>query len=407
VKAEHRSIVITGASGFVGRQIIPLLAAQGYELVLVGRSPARLNELFPGHRVCHVRDIGEYLNESSCLLHLAVSNSNKADSTNDVAKINVEWPVTLAKSCSATGVKLFLFCSSIHALDDANLSPYARSKKKADFELQKITGMPVRSLILAAVHGEVFPNKLQLLNKLPNVVQQLAFHFFSALLPTTRIESLFCSIQLELRDQQKEGFRNIYVVDDADKKPLFKVVSRLVDLVFALTTGFLLFWLMALIWLVVRLQSPGPGIFAQVRVGRHGEHFTCYKFRTMYIDTVQAGTHKVLSHSVTPIGAFLRKSKLDELPQIINILRNQMSLVGPRPCLPMQEELVALRKDAGVLNLKPGITGYAQVNGVDMSNPRKLSEYDQRYLHMRGLLLDFKIILRTFLGGGSGDRVKI
>src|SRR5690606_10003296 len=111
------------------------------------------------------------------------------------------------------------------------------------------------------------------------------------------------------------------------------------DRSFALAVLFLLWWFLALIWLLVRLQSPGPGLFAQKRVGRNGVQFTCYKFRTMKLGTLQAATHEVSVGNVTKLGRLLRKTKLDELPQVWNILRNEMSLVGPRPCLPAQEML--------------------------------------------------------------------
>ncbi len=113
----------------------------------------------------------------------------------------------------------------------------------------------------------------------------------------------------------------------------------------------------------IRLESAGPALFRQQRVGRDGKTFTCYKFRTMRSGTVQAASHEVSASAVTRLGAVLRKLKIDELPQAINILRNEMSLIGPRPCLPAQTALIAERTRRGVLALKPGITGYAQVQG--------------------------------------------
>jgi O-antigen biosynthesis protein WbqP len=105
------------------------------------------------------------------------------------------------------------------------------------------------------------------------------------------------------------------------------------------------------------------------------------------------------------VGAILRRTKFDELPQILNILRNEMSLVGPRPCLAAQETLIAERLQRGVLNLKPGITGLAQINDIDMSDPRYLAIWDARYGASRTLLLDVVILVRTILGKGSGDRI--
>lgn len=155
----------------------------------------------------------------------------------------------------------------------------------------------------------------------------------------------------------------------------------------------------------IRRDSPGPAIFAQRRVGRGEAEFTLFKFRTMAVGTKQAGTHEVTSASVTPLGAKLRHYKIDELPQAINLVLGNLTLVGPRPCLPVQEALVAERRVRGVYAVKPGLTGLAQVRGVDMSDPVRLAELDSAYVAMRGIALDAKLLAQTFLGAGSGDRV--
>jgi lipopolysaccharide/colanic/teichoic acid biosynthesis glycosyltransferase len=101
----------------------------------------------------------------------------------------------------------------------------------------------------------------------------------------------------------------------------------------------------------------------------------------------------------------MRSSKLDELPQVWNIIRNEISLVGPRPCLPIQTQLIDERRERGVLAVKPGITGLAQVNGIDMSDPARLAKCDARYVRLQSLLLDIRLIISTALGRGNGDRV--
>ena len=149
---------------------------------------------------------------------------------------------------------------------------------------------------------------------------------------------------------------------------------------------------------VVRLSSPGPVVFRQQRVGRDEEPFVCYKFRTMHTGTAQRATHEVSASAVTPAGRFLRKFKLDELPQLWNVLKGEMSLVGPRPCLPVQKELVAERRDRGVFSVRPGITGLAQVEGIDMSEPKRLAERDADYVRMQNTPLDLSLIFKTILG---------
>lgn len=156
----------------------------------------------------------------------------------------------------------------------------------------------------------------------------------------------------------------------------------------------------------IRLHSPGPAIFRQTRVGMHEKPFTCYKLRTMYVDTVDAPSHETSASSVTPIGRWLRRLKLDELPQMWNILRGDMSMVGPRPCLPSQTELIAARRERGLYALRPGITGVSQVAGIDMSDPDVLAASDAAYLDNRSLIADLRLVAATVLGAGHGDRVR-
>lgn len=186
----------------------------------------------------------------------------------------------------------------------------------------------------------------------------------------------------------------------------YDLIKRGIDLTAAVMILLLGWWLFLVIWVLIRRESPGPGIFAQRRIGRHGRVFICYKFRTMKLGTPEQGTHMMNASVVTGMGRWLRRTKCDELPQVWNILRNEISLVGPRPCLPVQTELIAAREARGVLSIKPGITGLAQINGIDMREPDVLAEWDARYLATRSLLLDFKILAATVLGRGQGDRLR-
>jgi lipopolysaccharide/colanic/teichoic acid biosynthesis glycosyltransferase len=196
-----------------------------------------------------------------------------------------------------------------------------------------------------------------------------------------------------------------YAADPVGNAGLFSAAKRTIDLLAVVGVIVLLGWLMVLVALYIRFDSRGPAIFAQRRIGREGRTFTCYKFRTMTLGTADAATHEVSATAVTAAGRFLRRTKLDELPQIANVLMNEMSLVGPRPCLPVQSELIARRHDRGVLRLKPGITGLAQIRDIDMSDPPRLAAWDDRYRAFRTLFGDVAILIRTISGGGSGDRV--
>jgi O-antigen biosynthesis protein WbqP len=173
------------------------------------------------------------------------------------------------------------------------------------------------------------------------------------------------------------------------------------------TTGLLLAgWLILVLVVVIRLTSPGPGLFRQERVGRRQERFRCWKLRTMAIDTPSVGSHLAPPGSITPLGRWLRRIKLDELPQLWNVFKGEMSLVGPRPCLPEQIELIAARERRGVFALRPGITGKAQILGVDMSDPERLARIDAEYAASRSFLADVRILAQTLFGAGRGDRVK-
>jgi O-antigen biosynthesis protein WbqP len=158
--------------------------------------------------------------------------------------------------------------------------------------------------------------------------------------------------------------------------------------------------------LIHHLTSRGSAIFAQTRVGRGEAPFVCYKLRTMTPDTPNLGTHEVSGASVTPLGGVLRKLKLDELPQLWNVLIGEMSLVGPRPCLPSQDAVIAARRAKGVFIVRPGVTGPAQVTGVDMSTPERLAEVDASWVANQSVAEYVRIVVATAGGRGFGDKIK-
>jgi O-antigen biosynthesis protein WbqP len=174
-------------------------------------------------------------------------------------------------------------------------------------------------------------------------------------------------------------------------------MKRIFELLVALGLILIVAPLFLLVVLVVRQTSVGPVLFRTQRVGKGNRLFTMYKFRTMRIDTPQVATHllKEPDQFLTPIGKFLRRTSLDELPQLVNVLRGEMSLVGPRPALFNQDDLIALRTAGGVHQLIPGVTGWAQVNGRDeLPIPEKV-KLDEWYLKNRSAWLDLKILGMT------------
>ncbi len=174
-------------------------------------------------------------------------------------------------------------------------------------------------------------------------------------------------------------------------------MKRLFDIVVVVFAGLVLALPVALVALAVRLTSPGPVLYWSDRVGRHNRIFRMPKFRSMRTDTPAVATHLLDNPAqwLTPIGSFLRKSSLDELPQLWSILVGDMSLVGPRPALFNQDDLIALRTEAGVHELPPGLTGWAQVNGRDeIPIPQKVA-LDAEYLRRRSLAFDIRILWLT------------
>ncbi|WP_028874765.1 sugar transferase [Tepidiphilus margaritifer] len=180
---------------------------------------------------------------------------------------------------------------------------------------------------------------------------------------------------------------------------------RAFDIVFA-ALGLLLLSPLLLLLLVIGWFDTGKPLFRQQRVGRYQKPFILVKFRTMRPDTQSVATHLANPSAVTPFGAFLRRTKLDELPQLWNVLKGEMSLVGPRPCLFNQTELIEERAARGVFAVRPGITGLAQIKGIDMSTPKLLAETDAQMLKDFGVAAYFTYIIKTVTGAGQGDRIR-
>ena len=152
--------------------------------------------------------------------------------------------------------------------------------------------------------------------------------------------------------------------------------------------------------------NTGSPLFIQERVGKDKKPFKLIKFRTMNVNTESVASHLANNQSITKLGKFLRKTKIDELPQLLNVLKGEMSLVGPRPNLSNQVDLIKARADQGVYDVLPGITGLAQLSGVDMSTPERLAKKDKEMIDNITLKDYFSYIIRIALGKGSGDAVK-
>jgi len=180
---------------------------------------------------------------------------------------------------------------------------------------------------------------------------------------------------------------------------------RLLDLFFSAVGLVLLSPVLVVVLVMGWIDTRSP-LFRQERVGRYQKPFVLVKFRTMRVDTASVASHLADASAITSLGGFLRRTKLDELPQLWNVLKGEMSLVGPRPCLFNQQELIYEREKHDIYLVRPGITGLAQVQGVDMSTPQKLAETDAEMIASLNLWNYCRYILLTIIGSGAGDRVK-
>lgn len=394
-------IVIAGASGFIGQMLVPELAARGAELILLGRDQTRLARHFAGHICASYDALPDCAKGADVFLNLAVINTNARADLAAMQAVNADFAAQLATQARAAGVTRFVQANSIHALDPFDQRPYAVSKRAGITAIDAIWPDGAVHIFLPAMVGPRFAGALAPLNHLSPQGAESALGPLGALKPLLRVDDLAQWITT----QSLTAPRQVILTPNQDENPAYRVVKRGIDMIASVAGMVALAPVFLATWAAIRAQGDGPAIFAQTRIGREGKAFTCYKFRTMALGTKQAGTHEVSQSAVTPLGAKLRRWKIDELPQLWNVFWGDMALIGPRPCLPSQTELVAGRRAAGVLTIRPGISGLAQVAGIDMSDPARLVEWDARYLALRGHILDLKLILQTAKGGGRGDRV--
>ena len=189
---------------------------------------------------------------------------------------------------------------------------------------------------------------------------------------------------------------------------LYSISKRTMDIVSSLVGLILLSPLFLLVAILIKLDSKCPIIFKQIRIGKNSKPFYIYKFRSMKIDAPNLSTEEFINASdfTTKVGKFIRKTSIDELPQLVNILKGDMSIVGPRPVIEREVRLLELRKECNVDSILPGITGLAQINGRDNIDDYEKVKYDFEYLSKRNLVLDIKIIINTVLKVAKSEGIK-
>ena len=207
------------------------------------------------------------------------------------------------------------------------------------------------------------------------------------------------SYRFEFEEELDEAVIDIDLENIQTNNSIFYIVSkRIIDIIGSLAGLILLSPLFLIVAILIKLDSNGPIIFKQVRIGKNGKKFNIYKFRSMKVEAPNLSTEEFKNSFdfITKVGRIIRKTSIDELPQLVNILKGDMSIVGPRPVIESETELLELREIYKVNDILPGITGLAQINGRDDVNNYKKAKYDYEYLKNRSIILDVKIILKTF-----------
>lgn len=196
----------------------------------------------------------------------------------------------------------------------------------------------------------------------------------------------------------------LYATDDQHQNWAYQYGRKALNAGFAIGFGLVTAPIVLLSWLAIKAESKGAGFFLQKRVGQDQKTFTVIKLRTMLQGTPQVDSHAVGTIAITRIGALLRSRKIDEFPQVYNILRGELSVVGPRPCMTNLTDVISLRKAHGVFDIPQGLTGLAQILHLDTSVPNAMVDAERLYVHARSLTLDIRIILATAFGQGFGDK---
>lgn len=210
----------------------------------------------------------------------------------------------------------------------------------------------------------------------------------------------------------EEIYENAITIDlsnvENKASALYSISKRTMDIVSSLVGLILLSPLFLLVAILIKLDSKGPIIFKQIRIGKNSKPFYIYKFRSMKIDAPNLSTEEFINASdfTTKVGKFIRKTSIDELPQLVNILKGDMSIVGPRPVIEREVRLLEIRKECNVDSILPGITGLAQINGRDNIDDYEKVKYDFEYLSKRNLVLDIKIIINTVLKVAKSEGIK-
>ena len=396
-------IVVTGARGVVGRQLIDHFSAQGHQLRVLSRNPKSFstkNEIATGD----YQEMDKLLAGAHAIVHLAARNNDQGGSYDAFEEDNINLTLDLAVAAKEHGVRKFIFASTTKALSGKGCH-YGKSKAIAEQKLLELDNPEFRISIarLCPVYGNGTRGKIKFLQNLPWGMGGLSLWLMRSFVPIVSAERV--AKEIEAIARSLDPLEEVCISNPIGRVSAYGIFASIVNCIFVILVPTLLAFPCVVASIAVAATSKGGVLFLQNRIGHRQRPFLLCKFRTMFTGTPNKSTHEVGKSYVTKVGALLRVTKMDELPQAWNVLRRELNLIGPRPCLQNQTELIRERIRYGVFKVIPGITGYGQVAGVDMSEPKKLAIHDHRYAAFRGILLDIQIAIKTVLGGGFGDPV--
>ena len=341
-------IIITGASGYVGSILVPELVKANHELLLVGRNNQNLKKKYPKLNSCNYSEIIKLGKNFDVLINLAVINNNSNQSFKSFIKVNKNFLLKLVELSKLAKINYFFNVGSFLQLNPDNLTYYAISKREGTKKINQNKGIKILNIYMPFVYGKKWSQKLRILNIIPFYFSKKIFNFISAFYPTVNINKFSNFLN---SDFKKCGKKNFYLYDKKTNNIIYIFFTKLFNILFSVNVILIFGWLFILIYFLISLERNGSQIFVQKRVGKDKKIFNLLKFRTMSKDTRERATHLINETKVTKMGKFLRILKLDELPQIFNILRNEINFVGPRPSLISQQKLIKQRDNKKILSI--------------------------------------------------------
>ena len=391
---KNKKIVIAGGTGFVGSRIAQVLAKCGHTVLVLSRQPdANKQNSCGGVEYSNYADFERLSDQFDLFINLVAKNNNSRFTFEQYKLVNVDFARYLANLASKKNIPVYLYFSTSHTIFGNEKGFYAETKSIGERIQEKVIKNKFVVIYPPLIYGESWSGSLSFLNSFPRILSTKIFTLIKIIKPSVNIDQIISIC----RDIDKNSNSKIFISDDLDQNRAYGVFKLCLNGVFCIAAITIIFVIFPALFCLIKADSPGPVLFKQSRLGKGKKPFNCYKFRTMYSSTKETATHEAKKGSITRVGGFLRKTKIDELPQCINIILGQMDLIGYRPNLKSQELLKRERDTLGVYDKKPGITGLSQVSGLDMSQPSELAQTDHIYHKYRCVKLDILILIKTLI----------